>query len=217
MIGSELVRTTVFSARNVEKTAEGHVGRAAVALGQAKNVFDAVKELDCGLAKSAQSASNALHVACENDAIVNGFYKVADKCSRNINPLIWASAGLDVLCAENKKEALVENVSAIGTMRITEEVMKKYLDKGVDKAIKNVKNSNITKKIAGSNAVKGVTQKLGKLIKSNDNKLLKMLKKGGISSLLKGGLFVIGSCLAYDLGKKFADDVLLGKKETAES
>ena len=46
MLGSELIRTTVFSVRNIEKTKEGHVGRAAVALGQTKNVFDAVKEGD---------------------------------------------------------------------------------------------------------------------------------------------------------------------------
>ncbi len=213
MLGSEIIRTSIFSVRNVQKTKEGHVGRAAVALGQTKNVFDAVKELDCGLAKSAQSASNALHAACKKDVLVDGFYKVADKCSHNINPLIWASAGLDVVFAENKKEALVENVSAIGTMRITEELMKKYLDKGVDKAVKKAKDSDIAAKIANNNTVKKISEKAGTWIKSRNSNLIKKIAKGGAPAIIKGVLFVVGSCLAYDIGRKFADNVLLGKNK----
>ena len=207
MTGAEIIRTAIFGVRNVKKTQEGHVGRGAVALGQAKNVFDAVKSLDCGLAKSAQSASAVFHSACQKDILVNGFYNVADKCARNINPLIWASAGLDVIFSDNPKETLVENVAAVGTMRVTEEIMKRCLDKNVDKLLNAAKNTSVIKKLANSNLVKGISKR----IMSSDSKLLKLVTRGGLPAFIKGTLFVVGSCLAYDAGKKFADNVLLGK------
>lgn len=211
MLSSEMVRTAIFGVRNAEKTKKGHIGRAAVCLGQSKNLFDAVKELDCGLATSAQSASNVFHKACKKDALLSGFNNVATKCSKNVNPLIWASAGLDVIFADDKKEALVENAAAIGTMRLAETYMKYHLDDAVDNGFKLLKETKIANKVKDVKAIKAMSNNIKGHLNTSNSNLIKGIAKGGIPAVVKGVLFVVGSCLAYDVGKKFGD-VLLGKE-----
>ncbi len=143
---SNVISSALFCGRNVNKaTTQGRIGRAYVAIGQGANVFDHVRTLDNAFGKSAKTAVDALKTAAKSEKLIEYAGKAVDFASKNINPLLCASAGLDILMSEDKGEALVTNTTALTSMFAVEHLMKKYLDdvvkiKGIDKIAKRVMN-----------------------------------------------------------------------------
>ena len=186
-----IVRSAIFGVRNVNKTKNGQIGRSTVAVGQAKKVVDYVKTLDNTLGKSARTASQALTKAAKSEHLWNVAGKAVNFASEHINPLICVSAGIDVLMAEDKEEALVTNTAALASMFTVEKLMKKHLDevtkiKGIDK----------------------IAQKIVKFAKTHKY-------AGKLPAIIQGAAFVAGSITAYNIGEKFGK-LLLGKKSTEE-
>lgn len=177
---SNIVSSTIFCARNVEKAeSENKVGRWAVAVGQSKKVIDYVRTLDNELGKSTNKAVTSLKTFSHQEKLLDAAGKAVNFASKNINPLICVSSGLDVLMADDKQSALITTGSALGAMFAVENLMKKHLDeipkiKGIDK---------IAQKVMDFAAKHGC--------------------KGKAGAIVHGVAFVVGSCTAYSVGEKF--------------
>lgn len=182
---SNIVSSAIFCARNVDK-AENHdkIGRWAVAAGQGKKVVDYVRTLDNEVGKSANEAVEGLKMFSKSEKLLSYAGKAVDFASKNVNPLICVSSGIDVLMADDKDEALVKNAAALSTMFAVEHVMKKHMDdvvkiKGIDK---------IAEKVMG----------FAKRFKA----------EGKVPAIAHGVAFVVGSCVAYNVGEKFGSLVI---------
>src|SRR5664279_537178 len=96
------VRSFIFGVRNFDKAEnQGKVGRIAPAIGQANKtvryVVDNVRALDKGLEKGAKAAANIWAKAAEGEKLLQYAGEAVDFASRNVNPLICISSGIDVL------------------------------------------------------------------------------------------------------------------------
>lgn len=183
-----VVASGIFCARNIEKTNEGHVGRAGVAAGQSKNIISYVKTLDNEIGRGTKAAVDAFKAAANGDKLLGCAYKAVDIASKHINPLICVSAGIDVLQSDDKESALITNTAALGAMFAGEHWMKKHL-KGTLKDVSEVKGiDKITKEVT---------------------EFASKYKHGGkLPAIVEGATFVLGSCLSYGAGQKFGTMVV---------
>lgn len=128
-----------FCFRSGEKTEEGHWGRAPVMLGQARNgiigIRDSIMALDNSLSKSAKSATEAFERLAESNKFVYAADKTIGFLSRNVNPLIIASSGIDVALSKDKKTAIAENGMGLLSMFGIEKVMKTYMGKKTEEKL----------------------------------------------------------------------------------
>lgn len=185
-LSPNIVSSAIFGVRNYEKGNDGHVVRYAVAAGQAKKVVDYVSQLDNTVGRTTKTATQAFGIASKDSIFLEGAGKVAKFSSSHINPLIVASAVLDVATSENKEETAVISATSLGTMFTVENLMKKHL-----------------KDVPKMKCFEKVTQAV--------NKLAKGTKYGKyVAPVLEGVAFVVGSCTAYSVGQKFGE-VLVGK------
>lgn len=190
---SNVVSSVIFCAKNVDKAEnQDKVGRWAVAVGQAKKIFDYVSELDNTIGDDAKAASEALKDFSKNKPVVKYAEKAVNFASKNVNPLICLSSGIDVLNAKDKETAAITNVAALSTMFAVENQMKKHLDdipklKVVQKYFEKFKHSEVGRKVIND------VEKYAK-----NNKWTK-----GVPALIHGTAFVVGSCTAYNIGDKF--------------
>lgn len=192
VLSPNIVSSAVFGVRNYNKGNDGHVVRYAVAAGQAKKVIDYVSQLDNVVGKTTKTATQAFGIASKESIFLEGCGNVAKFSSSHINPLIVASALLDVATSENKTETAVVSASSLGTMFACESFMKKHLkDIPKLKCFEGITNA-VTK------ATKGT--KYGKFI----------------APVLEGLTFVVGSCTAYSVGQKFGN-MLVGKSDNTTS
>lgn len=191
-LSPSIVSSAVFGVRNYNKGNDGHVVRYAVAAGQAKKVIDYVSQLDNVVGKTTKTATEAFGVASKGSIFLEGCGNVAKFSSTHINPLIVASAIVDVANSENKTETAVVSATSLGTMFACEKFMKKHL-KDIPKLKCFEKITEIVTK-----ATKGT--KYGKYV----------------APVLEGLAFVVGSCTAYSVGEKFGK-MLIGKSDTKES
>ncbi len=186
-ISPSIVSSAIFGVRNYEKGNDGHIVRYAVAAGQAKKVVDYVSQFDNAVGQTAKTATMALGAASKESIFLDKCAKVASFSSTHINPLIVASACVDVMQSDNKAETAIVSATSLGTMFTVEKQMKKHLHK-----VPKLKCfSKITEAV--TNATKGT--KYGKFL----------------GPVLEGIAFVIGSCVAYDAGNKFGN-LLIGKQ-----
>jgi len=189
---SNIVSSTIFCARNIDKAEnQDKVGRWAVAVGQGKKVVDYVRTLDNQFGRNTNALIHDVKIASEQEKLLEYTGKALNFASKNVNPLIIASSGLDVLMADDKKSALVKNATALSAMFAVEHLMKEHLDditkiKGVDKVAKNVME------FAAKHSCEG---KLG--------------------AIVHGVAFVVGSCTAYSVGEKFGS-LILNKTDSKE-
>lgn len=176
------VATAFFCMRNGEKTEEGHMGRAAVLAGQAKNLFDYITTLDNKYSHGLQNWTQDVRAYSEGNTVLKGAGKVLNFAAKNVNPLLCLSAGIDVAFSDDKVTTAVESSTGLALMFGTEKIMKGYLTKeGEEKLAKDVL------------------------------KLFKMKSKGiagFIAQLAFGGLFAAGSIGFYELGHKFGEVVM---------
>jgi len=186
---SNPVSSMIFCARNFDKAEnENKVGRWAVVAGQAKKVTDYVVTLDNQLGKESKAAVDVLSKHAKNEKLLDFAGKAVNLASKNINPLICVSSGIDVLRSDDKESTAVVAGSALATMFVGENLMKKHLDdipkiKGVDK----------------------IAEKVMKVAK--DCKI-----EGKVPAIIHGVAFVVGSCTAYNVGEKFGK-LLMNKPE----
>lgn len=215
---SNVVSSMIFCARNVDKAEnQGKVGRWPVAIAQANNIFKAVADYDSKLGNTAKAALDAIHTASSEEKLLECATKGVNFLSKNINPLICVSAGLDVLTSDDKEAALATNTAALTSMFAVEGLMKKHLD-GLIISAKN-------KVLTVENAEK-IAQKLTKVAKGDKvadkvaEGIIKFAKddkgKGKVHSIIHGVAFVIGSCTAYDAGDKFGK-LLVNKARGTET
>lgn len=183
---AEVCQTGLFCGRNIEATSQGHVGKAAVVVGQARNLAGHVATLDNKIGKATKSALEAFKKIAQNDKVVDGVGKVVDLAGKYVNPLICVSAGIDVITSDDKESALVTNATALASMFTVEHLMKQHLDK--------------VPKIKGIDKIAGKVMEVAKECKC----------EGKLPSIIRGVAFVVGSCVSYDIGHKFGN-LLLGK------
>ena len=181
---SNVISSAIFCFRNVDKTTNGNIGRAPVAVGQATKVISTIQDYDNVIGKTAKTAVEALGTAAKNEKLLEVAGKGLKFLSQNVNPLICVSAGVDVAFADDKKSAIIENTVALSSMFAVEKVMKKPLDNGLDKIAETARKTESIDKVAEK-------------ILNHDSKIIKNLP-----GIFKGVAFVVGSCLAYDIGKK---------------
>lgn len=190
---SNPVSSAIFCVRNIDKAeTQSKPTRGYIAAGQGAKVIDYVAKLDNKVGKTAKTALEALQKVARNEKLVEYAGKAIDFASKNINPLICFSAGMDVLTSDDKESALVTNATALGAMFGVEHLMKKHLDE-----------------IPKMDFMKGISEKVMKFAKENKC-------EGKLPAILHGVAFVIGSCTAYSVGEKFGS-LLLGKKEVKDA
>lgn len=179
---SNIISSAIFCARNVDKAEnQDKVGRWAVAVGQAKKVTDYVTTLDNCVGRDSKAAADAIKSYAKEEKIFKYAGKAANFASKNINPLICVSSGIDILKADDKETALISNAAALGTMFAVEKQMKKHL-------------SNIPK--TKSETIQNISKNVMKF--AEKYKCTKTLP-----AILHGTAFVVGSCAAYGGGEKF--------------
>lgn len=192
MVDSTLIRSTCFGIRNIDKTQQGHVGKAAVASGQIRNAIVEARKYDGFVGKTANTAVEVVKGFFKNEKVLAYAGKALNFAGDYVNPLICVSAGIDVALSDDKEKAFVENSMGLGVMFGVETLMKKHLDSVVK--------------------IKGIDTIAEKVMKFAST------ARGGkyIPAIAHGGAFVVGSCLAYAAGQNFGD-VLLGKDKKAKT
>lgn len=189
---SNVVASTIFCIRNTNKVEHGQIGRVPVAMGQAKNVFNTVKELDNSIGKTAQTASSIFNKASKGEKLLEYGGKFVNFASKAVNPLICVSAGIDVITAEDKDTALIKNSLALGSMFAVEKTMKKHMHKVTE--------------IKGVDKIAEKVMSIAKTQKGQKN----------LATVIGGVAFVIGSCTAYSIGEKLGT-VVASKVKGQES
>lgn len=188
---SNIISSTIFCVRNVDKAENGKVGRWGVAVGQGKKVADYITTLDNKFGKGAKSAVDSLATFAKSEKLLQYAGKAIDFAAKNVNPLICVSAGIDVFNSDDKEAALVTNATALTSMFAVEKLMKKHLDE-----------------IPKMDCMKGIAKKVMQFEKENKC-------EGKISAIIHGVAFVVGSCTAYNVGDKFGH-LLLGQPANAK-
>src|SRR5574344_1235542 len=100
---SNIVSTIIFCGRNFDKTDNGDIGRAPVAVGQFRNVVNGVTAYDNAIGKTAKTAVNAFDKVAKADKLVDYAGKGVRFLSKNINPLICVSSGIQILNSDDKE------------------------------------------------------------------------------------------------------------------
>jgi len=197
-----IVKSWYFGTNNVDKAENGHIGRAAVATGQVTNLVKDVSTFDNKIGKGANSAVTAFKSVAQEDKIFDYLGKALNFTSKNINPLIGASALIDIAKADDKKSAIATNAAGLGAMFTVEHLMKQYLDGGIETVKNKVVEKGETNKTIGN-----ICKKVAKA----DSKC-----SGKFGALTHALLFIIGSGTAYGLGDKLGG-MLVGNSEGTQS
>ena len=125
--------TALFSVRNAGRTADGEIGRLPVTVGQVSNTMTEVAKYNNAFSRGIKSSIDTLNEVAKTDKVMSGVSKAVNFAKNHVNTLIVASSALNVGMAKDKKTALVgESGNVIGMFAI-EGLMKKHLDKLVDK------------------------------------------------------------------------------------
>lgn len=186
---SNPVSSLIFCCRNVDKVEyEDKMGRLPVAIAQANNVFQAVQKLDNVVGHKAQNASAILQDFAKEQKAFEYVGKGVKILSKQVNPLICLSSGLDVLKADDKEKALITNASMLGAMFYAEKQMKDHLDK-----------------VPKMEMFKGITKKVMEFAKKHKC-------EKGLPAVAHGVAFVTGSIVASNLGEKFGSILAKGIK-----
>ncbi len=195
------VASTIFTFRNIDKTENGEIGRAPVALGQAVGVLGEIAKYDNAAALTAKNMLSVFSDLSKENKVMNYAGKFAKFASNNVNPLIALSGGVKVLMSDDKQSAAITETAALSAMFGGEALVKKHYDK-----ILNSKNM----------------QQL--LTSASKQKYLKpvfeFLKKknwgGATGAIIKGLIFLAASMSAYEVGH-IAGDKIVQKVKTKQS
>lgn len=182
------VASGIFAARNVDKTANGDIGRSTVALGQTAGLVQEVAKYDNVFAKGARSALSVFSDLAKENKAFEYAGKVTKFAINNVNPLICASGVVKTAMSDDKIGTGISEAAALSTMFLAESVVKHNYD--------NVVNSNACKKL------------MSKVSKTDAYKFLEKHKwTGKAGMIVKGLAFVAASMTAYSVGKSVGDDI----------
>lgn len=182
------VASGIFAARNVDKTANGDIGRSTVALGQTAGLVQEVAKYDNVVAKGARSALSVFSDLAKENKAFEYAGKVTKFAINNVNPLICASGVVKTAMSDDKIGTGISEAAALSTMFLAEAVVKHNYD--------NVVNSNACKKM------------MSKVSKTDAYKFLEKHKwMGKAGMIVKGLAFVAASMTAYSVGKSVGDDI----------
>ena len=112
------VATGIFAYRNANKTANENIGRLPVTVAQSAAVLKAGAQYDNAVSKQAKVVLNTLDEVAKTDKVFRGLTKVVKFAENNVNPLIVASSGLNVLTADKKdrKKTLISESGCLAGM-----------------------------------------------------------------------------------------------------
>lgn len=190
---SNVVSSTIFALRNVDKFENGDVGRLPVAGAQAINVFNNVTKYNAQIAKGTEGALKAFNSLAEHSKFVDYTGKAVKWATKNVNPMICMSGGVKVFMADDKPKAAITETTALATMFAGEGLMKSgaleavLSSKPVTTGIKHLNTFKVTKPIM--------------------NALCKYKLNGKVGAIIKGALFVSGSIASYAVGQKVGEDL----------
>lgn len=192
------VASTIFTFRNIDKTENGDIGRAPVALGQAVGVLGEVAKYDNAVAVSAKNVLSVFSDLSQENKVMNYAGKFAKFASNNVNPLIAVSGGVKVLMSDDKQSTAITEGSALSAMFGGEALVKKYYD-----SIANSKTVQNTLKSAANS----------KYLKSVFEFIEKKNWGGATGAIVKGLLFIAGSMTSYEIGHIAGDKIAKYVKE----
>lgn len=186
------VASGIFAARNVDKTANGDVGRGAVALGQTAGLVQEVAKYDNIAAKGARSAVSVFSNLAKEHKAFEYAGKVTKFAVNNVNPLICVAGAIKTLKSDDKVGTGISEAAALGTMFAGETLFKHNYEK-----------------IVNSNTYKNVISKASssKMFKPMFDFLEKHKWTGKAGNIIKGLIFVAVSMSAYSCGKAVGDDI----------
>jgi len=156
------VASCVFAFRNVNKTENGEIGRAPVAVGQFTGLIKEIAKYDKAIGMGAKNAVSIFKEIAGDTKAFRYAGNTLEFLSNNVNPLICASSALKVAMAkdEDKDRVLLEQLGMLGFMFTGENLVSKNYDKVINsKAIKPLM-SKITKGAHGGKIaaiIKGLT------------------------------------------------------------
>ena len=182
------IASGIFAARNVDKTANGDIGRSTVALGQTAGLVQEIAKYDNIVAKGARSALSVFSDLAKEHKAFEYAGKVTKFAVNNVNPLICASGVIKTAMSDDKVKTGITETAALSTMFMAEAAVKHNYNR--------IANSNTVSKVLKSNTLKPV---------------LKFLEKhkwtGKAGTILKGLVFVAASMTAYSAGQAVGNDV----------
>lgn len=186
------VASTIFAARNADKTQKGDIGRGAVTLGQTAGVVQEVAKYDGLAAKGARSALSVFSELAKENKAFEYAGKATQFAVNNVNPLICVSGVIKTAMSDDKVGTGITEAAALSAMFAGEALTKRYYDEII--------NSDTCKKM---------------LEKASENKYLKpifeWLEKnnynGKAGLIIKGLTFVAASMTAYSIGQKIGKNI----------
>ena len=179
------VASGIFAFRNVGKTERGEFGRAPVAAGQFKTIFDEIKAYDKTIAKGTESAINLIRETSGNKEALKGFDKVLGFCSENVNPLICLSSIIQVARADDQRKEAIIQAPTLGFMFFGERCCKTNWSK-IAKFFKNIAQKLSLTKLGG---------KIMKAIETHN-------MGGKVGEIVKGATFLTCSIGSSAIGNK---------------
>lgn len=222
-----VVTSVLFAGRNGYKCVNQHEGtRGAVALCQSVSSLDGISSstssLFSGLTKSTGNVLKGADSAIENlfkniggeagektlekiTTSTGASTKIGALAQKAVNPLLCVAAGVRVLNDDDQYAALIEETSAMATMFGAESVMK-YARSALTNSSQATtglagKTANL---LSSSSSIKGLAEKVSKWYKnlgtSTNGSAKQMIVRIGLDAL-----FVGGSILAYNVGKKIGE------------
>ena len=218
-----VVTSVLFAGRNGYKCVNQHEStRGAVALCQsvssldgisssASSLFSGVTKGAGNILKGADDAVEAIFKNIGGEALekiassTGASTKIGAIAQKAVNPLLCVAAGVRVLNDDDQYAALIEETSAMAAMFGTESVMK-YARSAITSSTQATtglagKTANL---LSSSSTIKNLADKASewytKLGSSTNGSAKQMLVRIGLDVL-----FVGGSILAYNLGKKIGE------------
>lgn len=185
------VPSSVFLLSNIKKVENGDKSRSTVVFAQGAKIAQAIAKYHNTTAKNASEAFNIFGKYAEKSKVLDTAGKGVNWATRNVNPLICASAVYKTATSDNKVETGISQLGALSGMFLGEGLMKNFSGNYINEenAIKLAEKMKNTKGLG----------KLGEF-------LLKSGNCGKVATVAKGVAFVCVSMTSFSLGKKLGDD-----------
>ena len=185
------VPSSVFLYNNVKKVENGETARGSVVFAQGSKIATAVAKYHNQTAKTASEAYNIFGKYAQQSKALEYVGKGVNWATRNVNPLICASAVYKTYKSDDKVHTGITQAGAISGMFLGEGMMKLAQD-DIFNAENVTKLAEYCKKIPGLKAI--------------SEALLKSGGSGKLAAITKGIAFVTASITSYALGEKLGSE-----------
>ena len=186
------VASGIFTFRNIDKTANGDIGRGAVAYGQAAGVLQEAAKSTGVVGNAARSTVSVFSKMAKQHKAFEYAGKITKFAVDHVNPLICVAGAYKTLKSDDKIKTGITEACALGTMFAGEALVKQ----NYDLIVKSNTCQNILKKASDTKLLKPVFDYLKK------NNL-----SGKAGSIIKGITFVLASIGCYTIGQKMGENL----------